>query len=187
MPRYRPNEKAFSRGGRKSGGGQAMMGRALLAIAIAGMTLHHAAAQFGGMPGMPGASPPGEGLGTPQQGPPPQCRGLLAIRDELQKQGQAIEAANTKRADVKVACGLFRKYIATEAKMLKMLEADGASCGAPPHVLQQVRGSHAKSQQIGKQVCDAARGVPGIRDDRLIPPKPMPRREPWPTRVSGLS
>ena len=40
--------------------------------------------------------------------------------------------------------------------MLKMLEADGAACGAGPQVVQQVRGSHAKAQQIGKQVCDAA-------------------------------
>ncbi len=29
--------------------------RALLAVAIVGTTLHHAGAQFGGMPGMPGS------------------------------------------------------------------------------------------------------------------------------------
>ena len=40
--------------------------------------------------------------------------------------------------------------------MLKMLEADGPACGAGPQVVQQVRGGHAKAQQIGKQVCDAA-------------------------------
>ena len=57
---------------------------------------------------------------------------------------------------MKVACGLFRKYIATEAKMIKMLEVDGPGCGAGAQVLQQVRGSHAKAQKIGKQVCDAA-------------------------------
>jgi hypothetical protein len=133
--------------------------RALLAIAIVGVTIPHAGAQFGGMPGMPGSpgyGGPGAGFGAPQQGPPPQCKALLAIRDELQKNGQAIEAANHKKADVKTACGLFRKYIATEAKMIKLLEADGASCGAGPQVIQQVRGGHAKSQQIGKMVCDAA-------------------------------
>jgi len=180
------------------------MGRALLAIAfVVGATLH-VSAQFGDMPGLPGSSPPSAGPSGPQS-MPPKCRELLAIRDELQKHGQAIEAANTKRADVKVACGLFRKYITTEAKMLKMLEADGALCGAPPQAIQQVRGSHAKSQQIGKQVCDAAargpaHGAPSLHDaldpqpprrerpyrheDQLIPPKPLPRREPWPTRLS---
>ena len=87
---------------------------------------------------------------------------------------------------MKVACGLFRRYLVAEAKMIKMLEADGASCGAGPQVVQQVRGSHAKAQQIGKQVCDAATTVvdPPVMDDMLIPPKPMPWTEPWPTRLS---
>jgi hypothetical protein len=134
-----------------------MIIRALLAIAIVGVTIPYAGAQFGGMPGMPGSGGgPGGGFGGAPSGPPPKCQALLAIRDELQKHGEAISTANQKKADVKVACGLFRKYIATEAKMIKMLEVDGPSCGAPASVMQQVRGSHAKAQQIGKQVCDAA-------------------------------
>jgi hypothetical protein len=133
-----------------------IIGRALLAIAVVGATIPTAGAQFGGMPGMPGSGPPGGGFGAPQQGPPPQCRALMAIRDELQKHGMAIEAANSKKADVKVACNLFRRYTGAEAKMIQMLEKDGASCGAPPSVIQQVRGSHAKAMQVQKQVCDAA-------------------------------
>ena len=102
-----------------------MIIRALLAIAIVGVTIPYAGAQFGGMPGMPGSGGPGGGFGGPPQGPPPKCKALLEIRDELQKHGEAISTANQKKADVKVACGLFRKYIATEAKMIKMLEVDG--------------------------------------------------------------
>ena len=34
------------------------------------------------------------------------------------------------------------------------------SAGAPAQVVQQVRGSHAKAQQIAKQVCDAAERGP---------------------------
>ena len=143
-----------------------MIGRALLAIALVGATIPHAGAQFGGMPGMPGSGgppgappggPPGAGFGgPPAAGPPPQCQQLLTLRDELQKQGAAISAANDKKADVKVACGLFRNYLATEAKMIKALDTNGPSCGVPKEVNQQVRGSHAKAQQLGKQVCDAA-------------------------------
>jgi hypothetical protein len=130
--------------------------RALLAVGIVVATIPYAGAQFGGMPGLPGSGSPGGGFGGAPQGPPPKCQALLSIRDELQKHGMAISTANEKKADVKVACDLFKRYIATEAKMIKMLEVDGPGCGAPAQVLQQVRGSHAKAQQIGKQVCDAA-------------------------------
>ena len=74
-----------------------MVCRALLAVAIVGLTLHQAGAQFGGMPGMPG-SPAARRrrrrLRRPPPAPPPQCQELLTIRDELQKHGKAIEAAN---------------------------------------------------------------------------------------------
>jgi hypothetical protein len=135
----------------------AMTGRVLLAIAILVVALQHAGAQFAGTPGLPGGS----------GGPLPQCQALLSIRDDLQKHGKAIEEANAKRADVKTACRLFRTYLATEAKMLRMLEVDGGSCGAGAQVIQQVRGSHAKAQQIGKQVCDAAGRGPRLFDPQL--------------------
>ena len=128
-----------------------MVCRALLAAAIVGLTIPHAGAQFGGMPGVPG----GGGFGPPQA-PPPQCQELLSIRESLQKHGQAIEAANQKKADVKVACRLFRNYLSTEARMIKALDTNGPSCGVPPQINQQVRESHARASKIGKQVCDAA-------------------------------
>jgi hypothetical protein len=160
------------------------MGRALLVIAIVATALDSAAAQFGGMPGMPGAAPSGS-----PQGPPPKCQALLDVRDELQKHGQAISTANDKKADVKVACGLFRKYLATEAKMIKMLEADGASCGAGPQVIQQVRGSHAKAEQIGRRICDAAHGPAPIGPtlyDALGTPRGPPSEDQKPFLYDGL-
>jgi hypothetical protein len=136
-------------------GNTMMICRALLAAAVVGLTFQNAGAQFGGMPGMPGSGGGGGGFGAPQA-PPPQCQELLAVRETLQKHGQAIEAANKKKADVKTACRLFRNYIATEAKMLRLLDTNGPTCGVPPQINQQVRTGHAMAQKIGKQVCDAA-------------------------------
>jgi hypothetical protein len=175
MPRYRLNDKALLK--RQPSGRGRMIGRALLAIAIIAATLDRATAQSGDMPGLRGGALAGALLGRP-----PKCQALLDIRDELQKHSEAISAANQKSADVKTACGLFRKYIATEAKMLKMLEADGAACGAPAQVLPQVRGQHAKAQQLGKQVCAAAargpaQGAPSLYEVFGTPPTPSSNEE----------
>jgi len=129
-----------------------------------------ASAQFGGMPGMPGTMPggmpgggggmpggtPGGFGGPPQQGPPPACKDLLALRDETQKHGIAIQKANEKKATVQEACKLFKSYLAAESKFLKGLEDNSRTCGVPGEVIKQVKESHAKAGQVGKQVCDAA-------------------------------
>jgi hypothetical protein len=125
-----------------------------------------------GLPGAPGCG----GFSAPPQSPPSQCHELLHLRDALQKHGHAIEAANNRKANVKVACQLFRNYLAAEAKMIRTLDKIGASCGVPPQVNQQVRDSHTKAGQIGKQVCDAAaRGPAGPSlSDALGTSPPLP-------------
>lgn len=137
-----------------------MVRRTLMVATVVAITLQQAGAQFGGMPGMPGgpgAGPPGGGGGFgPPAAPPPHCQQLLEIRDQVQKAGQAIESANQKKVHVKVACGLFRNYLSAEMKMIRALETVGPKCGVPPDVAQKVRAGHAKAQIVGKQVCEAA-------------------------------
>jgi hypothetical protein len=120
------------------------------------LALSPAAAQFGGMPGMPGSPgmSPG-GFGAPQQ-PPPACQQLLANRDETAKHGQAIHAAGQKKVPPEELCKLFKTFLSSEGKMLKGLEQNGATCGVPPEVLKQVKASHEKAAQVGKNICDAA-------------------------------
>jgi hypothetical protein len=117
--------------------------------------------QFGGMPGMPGApgGMPGGGGGfggPPQQGPPPACRELLAMRDEVQKHGTAIQKANERKATVKEACQLFKNFLGAEAKFIKSLEDNTRNCGVPPDAIKQAKDGHSKASAVGKQVCDAA-------------------------------
>ena len=116
--------------------------------------------QFGGMPGMPGAPggmPGGGGFGAPpQQGPPPACRELLAMRDEVQKHGTAIQKANEKKATVQEACKLFKNFLGAEAKFIKSLEDNTRACGVPADAIKQAKDGHTKASAVGKQVCDAA-------------------------------
>lgn len=138
-----------------------------LALALAMLPLWPAAAQFGGMPGMPGSgmspggggmSPGGGGFGAPQpqQGPPPACQKLMGYRDETTKHGQALQAAGQKKAPPEEVCKLFKAFLAAEGKMLKGLEENSSTCGVPPEVITQVKQAHAKYSQMSKQVCEVA-------------------------------
>jgi hypothetical protein len=125
-----------------------------LVLAIVVLTLRPAEAQFGGMPGMPGSS----GFGAPpqQQGPPPACQELLALRDDAQKHGQALSLAGKKKAPPDVACKLFKSFLAAEVKMIKGIERLGGQCGVPADVPKQLKAQHVKAEAQAKYVCDAA-------------------------------
>jgi hypothetical protein len=124
----------------------------VLVIVLASIPLNPAGAQFGGMPGMPG----GPGFGAPPPAPPPACQQLLVLRDEVEKGGRAIQAANQRKATAADACKLFKSFISNETKLLKGMEENSATCGVPPQAIAQAKEGHAKALQITKQVCDAA-------------------------------
>ena len=128
---------------------------AVLAMASA----HSAQAQFGGMPGMPGSpGMGGGGFGGPPAGPPPACQQLMVMRDETQKNGAAIAAANQRkvRADATEACKLFKVFLSSDAKFIQGMTDNIATCGVPPQAIKQAQEAHGKAAQIGKQVCEAA-------------------------------
>ncbi|MFL6799495.1 MAG: hypothetical protein ACJ8F3_19030 [Xanthobacteraceae bacterium] len=128
---------------------------ALVALALVALAGPPAMGQFGGMPGMPGGMPGASPFSAPQQ-PPPACQELLALRDEVGKHGNAIQAAGKKKAPPDQLCKLFKTFTAAEAKMIKALDERKATCGVPAEVITQVKGGHTKSTQIAKQICDAA-------------------------------
>ena len=138
----------------------------LLALAIVTLwmvPLWTASAQFGGMPGMPGSpGMGGPGMGSPfgapppQQGPPPACQQLLAMRDETQKHGAALQAAGQKKSGAEEVCKLFKVFLASEGKMIKGLKDNASACGVPPEVIKNVTAAHGKAGEMGKHICDVA-------------------------------
>jgi hypothetical protein len=112
--------------------------------------------QFGGMPGMPGGVPGGGNFGGPSVGPPPACRELMSMRDEVLKHGTAIQKANERKATVQEACKLFKSFLAAESKFINSLEENTRTCAVPPDAIKQTKEGHTKASAIGRQVCDAA-------------------------------
>ena len=132
-----------------------------LVAVLAAASAYPAQAQFGGMPGMPG-SPGMGGFGAPPaaapSGPPPACQQLLVLRDEYQKNGAALGAAQHRKdkPDAVEACKLFKVFLASEAKFIAGMTENSATCGVPPQVIKQYQEGHGKASHVGKQVCDAA-------------------------------
>lgn len=79
--------------------------------------------------------------------------GLIAERD---KAGKALQAANKRKADIKTACHLFRKYVAVETKMLKFLKGAKTQCSVPDHFIKQLSDAHVKSSATSRKICQAA-------------------------------
>jgi hypothetical protein len=127
-----------------------------LVAVLAAASAYPAQAQFGGMPGMPGSGMGGPGFGGPPAGPPPACQQLMNLRDETQKNGAALAAANKRKADPVEACKLFKVFIASEAKFIQGMSDNSALCGVPPQAIKQFQEGHGKASQVAKQVCDVA-------------------------------
>ena len=136
--------------------------RVLSLVAVLAMaSAYSAQAQFGGMPGMPG-SPGMGGFGGPPAGPPagppPVCLQLMTMRDEYQKNGAALGAAQQRKEKLEAteACKLFKVFLASEAKFIQGLTENSTTCGVPPQTIKQFQEGHGKASLVGKQVCEAA-------------------------------
>lgn len=109
-------------------------------------------------PPMPGQSAPAQQAAPPPPGggaPPAVCETFPAIRQATEKDAMAIKLAGERKASREEVCPLFKTFAASEAKMVKFLTTNQATCGVPPDVVKQVKGNHAKTVQIRNQVCAA--------------------------------
>src|SRR5262249_279925 len=135
LPCYRPIQKPVNiNGGAKIPDESVEEGKAMTVyrtLPLAALLVaapFAASAQFGGMPGMPGTTPGGvPGFGGPPQAPPAVCQQLLAMRDETQKYGLAIQKANQRKVPVQEACRLFKSYLAGDQKFIKAIEGNAAT------------------------------------------------------------
>ena len=130
----------------------------------------------------PGPSPwdqPAQSAAPPQpSGPdpwsrPPQARApapqdtrcldqFLVLRKDVEKRGGAIQAASQRKQkpSPKEACGLFNSFTAAEKKMYDYAAKNQASCGIPQQIIDNMKQSRAKSDEVRNRVCQAAAAGP---------------------------
>lgn len=77
-------------------------------------------------------------------------------RGELQKAGQALEAATKKKAQPDVLCPLFRKYAAAEAGWTKFLSDNKDWCQVPEKAIEQAQTSAKRARELRDQICKVA-------------------------------
>jgi hypothetical protein len=147
-----------------------------LAVVLAAASAGQAGAQFGPMPGMPGMPgvpmgpdmPGAPGMpgaqGVPRfgppvgqpAGPPPACQQLMALRDETQKNGLAVQAASKRKATPVEACKLFTTFVASESKFVRGLEENKAQCGVPDEIIKRSKVEVEQVTKIKTQICEMA-------------------------------
>jgi hypothetical protein len=104
----------------------------------------------------------GQGLGQGQgQAPPQDTRCLdqfMLLRKDVEKRGGAIQAASQRKEkpQAKEACGLFNAFTAAEKKMYAYAVKNATACSIPPQIIDSLKQSRAKSDDIRNRVCQAA-------------------------------
>lgn len=93
------------------------------------------------------------------QGAMPCANDIMPMRQEADKQGNAIKAAAERKADRGEMCSLLKKFAATEQKFVKYLEDNSAWCGVPPEVIKQVKANHGRTLEFRNKACAAGPAV----------------------------
>jgi hypothetical protein len=124
------------------------LGLAVGVSAVVGVGTRTALAQMPGMPGMPGMQ------SAPPSASP--CDGFLPLRNDAQKKGAAIGAAQQRHADRQEMCKLLTAFSAAEAKATQFLEKNKTWCGVPDQALASAKETHLKTEHFREVVCAPA-------------------------------
>lgn len=123
-------------------------------VSAAGMGVHTASAQMPGMgmqaaPGMPG-------MGLQAAPAPSVCDNFMPLRDDAQKKGAAIAAAEKRKVDRQELCKVVTAFSAAEEKAALFLEKNKSFCGVPDQAISSAKDMHAKTAKFREMVCAPA-------------------------------
>jgi hypothetical protein len=111
--------------------------------------------------------PPGQQRAAqdPAFPPPPgqrhACEAFVPIREAAEKGAAEIRAAGDRKAPRDQVCGMFKRFVVTEAKLVKFLVTHKSQCGIPQQAIAAAQANHSKTIQIRNSVCAAPAAPPG--------------------------
>ena len=122
-------------------------------------------AQFPGQaspfPPPPGQQPARNSAFPPPQGQQSACEAFVPIRSAAEKEAATIRAAGEKKLPREQVCGLFKRFVVTEAKVVNFLISHKSQCGVPSEAITAAKANHSKTIQIRNSVCAVAAPPPG--------------------------
>jgi hypothetical protein len=86
---------------------------------------------------------------------------FVPLREEAEKRGKLIKAANERHAHPDEACKLIGNYSQAELKLIKFAETNAAACGIPAQIAEQLRNGHKNTESMQKKVCAVAQQARG--------------------------
>lgn len=92
----------------------------------------------------------------------------MPLRQDAEKRAGMIKTAAAKKSQPEL-CEAFKNFAAAEAKMVKYVTDNGASCGIPPDATKNMKANHTKTVGIRDKVCSgnaaaAAPRAPSLSD-----------------------
>ena len=81
------------------------------------------------------------------------CNNFLALRDDAQKKGEAIGAAQKRQVERKELCTLVTRFSAAEGAAVKFLVDNKAFCGVSDDAIKFAKASHEKTVKFQVAVC----------------------------------
>jgi hypothetical protein len=93
----------------------------------------------------------------PRQQQEPSCmKDFVRLRDDAERHGKSVMAAQKAKVPLPEACKLLTAFAVSQEKMLAFVKKNQVSCGIPPEIIQQISKGHTNVAQARTKVCAMA-------------------------------
>jgi hypothetical protein len=91
-----------------------------------------------------------------QQGEPPCMKDFTKLRDDAEKHGAAVMAAQKNKVPLPEACKLLTTFAVSQERFLAFAKKNEATCGIPAELIKQISVGHANVAKARTKVCQMA-------------------------------